>query len=275
MGILDDLAMGFGMKERTADYDARTARTIAANRAEQDARDRGAGDHEAMVTGIRARQSYNPSEPTGQSAYYLNRAGARGGYDPGTYRPAIAQDSRPFIQRLLFSPQGAASPNPYAIGPMSFNQPLPMPGLLGILGYASGLLGPRVPPTVSAPKGAMRGRPAGYTSPTGLTDDDMGLPDAPVSVPDIRLRRAAGTPTAPYDVASGSLLEDYDYLIDEDMTAEAGLAPTASDAPVTESDPEYDAFVEAARQDPLYAGVVDNPKAMRNIFNMYKDQMNQ
>jgi hypothetical protein len=51
--------------------------------------------------------------------------------------------------------------------------------------------------------------------------------------------------------------------------------PTASDAPVAESDAEYDAFVEAARQDPLYVGVVDNPEAMRNIFNMYKDQMGQ
>ena len=35
MGILDDLAMGFGLKERTEDYDARTARTIASNEAEQ------------------------------------------------------------------------------------------------------------------------------------------------------------------------------------------------------------------------------------------------
>ena len=31
MGILDDLAMGFGLKARTQDYDARTARTIAMN----------------------------------------------------------------------------------------------------------------------------------------------------------------------------------------------------------------------------------------------------
>ena len=30
MGFFDDLAMGLGFKERTQDYDARTARTIAA-----------------------------------------------------------------------------------------------------------------------------------------------------------------------------------------------------------------------------------------------------
>jgi hypothetical protein len=52
------------------------------------------------------------------------------------------------------------------------------------------------------------------------------------------------------------------------MPAAVGLAPETSD-------PEYDAFVEAARQDPIYAGVIDNPEAMRNIYNMYKEQMGQ
>lgn len=132
MGLLDDLAMGFGLKERTEDYDARTARTIASNAAEEEARSRGAGDHAAMVAGIRARQSYDPSQPTGQSAYYLNRAGGE------EYRPDIADDNRSILSRLLFSPESTPSPEPYAIGPVSFDEPLRVPTMFGLLG---GLLG--------------------------------------------------------------------------------------------------------------------------------------
>lgn len=126
MGILDDLAMGFGMKERTADYDARTAKTIAAREASQAVRAAGGGDHASMVAGLRARQKYDPQNPTGRSAAYLNRINGVG------YRPQIAQDDRPFMQRLLTSPQGAPSPNPYAIGPVSMDKPLPRFGLLGL-----------------------------------------------------------------------------------------------------------------------------------------------
>lgn len=285
MGILDDLAMGFGMKERTADYDARTARTIAGSQAERAARRAGASDHAAMVARLRAQQSYDPSAPTGPSADYLNRAGARGGYDVGAYRPTIAQDDRPFMQRLLFSPQGDASPNPYAVGPMSFDQPLPMPGLLGILSNITGFLGgPREPGTVSAPQGPMRVRPTGYTPPPAQVAPNIALQR--FEAPNARAIRAAqaanyytgaapvagmtddmmGLPSGP--VTTTSLLEDYDYLMEPDMPAAVGLAPETSD-------PEYDAFVEAARQDPIYAGVIDNPEAMRNIYNMYKEQMGQ
>lgn len=133
MGILDDLAMGFGLKERTADYDARTARTIAASKAAADAISSGKGTHAAMKARMRARQSYDPSNPTDQSEYYLDRAGLRGGYEAGGYRPTIVDDQRPFIQRLLYSPESAPSPNPYAIGPVSMEKPLQIPSILGIL----------------------------------------------------------------------------------------------------------------------------------------------
>lgn len=284
MGFFDDLAMGLGFKERTQDYDARTARTIAA----QDAYNRSGGSEAQRAQAAqRARSNFSYDTAGGNAKIFLDRVGARGGYDPGAYRPAVIADDRPFTQRLFTSPQGPASPNPFAIGPASFSKPLPMPGLLGILGYASGLLGPREPGTVPAPEGPMRVRPAGYTPPPAAPAPLQGTAGTYTAayepkVPDIRLRRAAGTPTAPYDVSAGytaspSLLEDYEYLMDPDMPATVGLAPTASDADVADipPDPEYDAFVEAARKDPLYVGVVDNPEAMRNIFNMYKAQMGQ
>lgn len=115
MGILDDLAMGFGLKERTEDYDARTARNIALSEQYDNDFDR-----------IRARQSGAYDVKRGGAAQFL---GSRG---RDNYNPQIADDDRPFMQRMMTSPAGAASPTPYAIGPLSMDQPLPQFGLLGL-----------------------------------------------------------------------------------------------------------------------------------------------
>lgn len=226
MGFFDDLAMGLGFKERTQDYDARTARTIAA----QDAYNRASGSEAQRAQAAqRARSNFSYDTAGGNARIFLDRVGAKGGYDPGAYRPAVIADDRPFTQRLFTSPQGPASPNPFAIGPASFSKPLPMPGLLGILGYASGLLGPREPGTVSAPEGPMRVRPAGYTPPPAAPAPLQGTAGTYTAayeprVPDIRLRQAAGTYTGPYeaskyispDYTATKLLDDYDYLMDRD-----------------------------------------------------------
>ena len=170
MGILDDLAMGFGLKERTQDYDARTARTIAANQASQRISDAGGSDHDAMVAGIRARQSYNPSTPTAQGRSFLDRAGARGGYDAGTYTPAIAEDNRPFMQRFMRSPESPVSPNPYAIGPMQFDEPIKLPALslAGLLSSAFGGFGGNQ----DKPRVSTRREPA-----TGKIEGGSGQPE--------------------------------------------------------------------------------------------------
>ena len=251
MGFFDDLAMGLGFKERTQDYDARTARTIAA----QDAyKSSGGSEAQRAQAAQRARSNFSYDTAGGNARIFLDRVGAKGGYDPGAYRPAVAQDDRPFMQRLLTSPQGPASPNPFAIGPASFSKPLPMPGLLGILGYASGLLGPREPGTVSAPEGPMRVRPAGYTPPPAQVAPLQGTAGTYTAayepkVPDIRLRQAAGTYTAPYAV-NASLLDDYDYLMDPDMPMAVGLAPSASDVPETPlgADVTFEEFMDLQRQ---------------------------
>jgi len=135
MGLLDDLAMGFGLKERTEDYDARTARNIAETQAFGD-------DHHAVH---RARQGYVSTGPRGrdyaaeyQAAFDNPRGQAQRflgsrGYDEG-YTPQRVEDNRPFMQRLLFSPESTPSPTPYAIGPVSFDEPLRMPTMFGLLG---------------------------------------------------------------------------------------------------------------------------------------------
>lgn len=243
MGILDDLAMGFGLKERTADYDARTARTIAGSDAERAVRRSGGGDHAAMVARLRAQQSYDPSAPTGRSADYLNRAGARGGYEVGGYRPTIAQDDRPFMQRLFTSPASTPSPNPYAIGPISMDKPLPRFGLLGLFtGGMSNLFSRDRDPSaaISVGERAMGMLPSALTQTTPMgtngqpettfTEDFSGIdvydPATDYIAPDL-------SETMPLITAEQDFATDQDFLdtvqsaID---TAEAGTAPPLSNS---------------------------------------------
>lgn len=42
---------------------------------------------------------------------------------------------------------------------------------------------------------------------------------------------------------------------------------------MSSGDPEYDAFVNMVKDDAQFVGIMDNPVALRNIFNMYKQQM--
>ncbi len=42
---------------------------------------------------------------------------------------------------------------------------------------------------------------------------------------------------------------------------------------MSSGDPQYDAFVNMVKDDAAFAGIMDNPVALRNIFNMYKQQM--
>jgi hypothetical protein len=235
MGLLDDLQMGFGLKERTEDYDARTARTIAANEAEQAARSRGAGDHAAMIAGIRARQSYDPSQPTGQSEYYLNRAG---GTD---YRPAIAQDDRPFMQRLLFSPESAASPRDYAIGPLTMDQPLPKFGLLGLLSGLGGMFGRDVP-TVAADASPMRVRPSSGFNLGGSAQEgtrfDIRTEAEPIDYSD-------GIPVQdPATIAATEALKDLSYLPEPDIDVDFSDFPASNSA--------FEAFIPSATTTPSY-----------------------
>lgn len=150
MGLLDDLAMGFGLKERTEDYDARTARNIAVSEQYDNEFDR-----------IRARQSGNYDVTRGGAAQFL---GSRG---RDNYNPQIAQDNRSFGQRFLFSPESAPSPTPYAIGPLAMSQPLPKFGILGMLSGLGGLLGDNTQ-QMGPPRTTVRPmlRPDGFTQPT-------------------------------------------------------------------------------------------------------------
>jgi len=82
MGLLDDLQMGFGLKERTADYDARTARTIAVNDATRNI----SNDFERTK-----RQTQLRNDPSFDYSNYTRRSGysaASRGTPPYPERPS-------------------------------------------------------------------------------------------------------------------------------------------------------------------------------------------
>lgn len=151
MGILDDLAMGFGLKERTADYDARTAQTIAANKA---AESNPAGGAMALA------QARNPDS----SFYFGRNADAMAAHDNyltgqgyGTdasgavLAPQVVNSGYGGLAGLLFSaPMNPNSPslafNPVsptsaAIGPLTLDEPIdmPLPGIGMVIKALEGL----------------------------------------------------------------------------------------------------------------------------------------
>jgi hypothetical protein len=125
MGVLDDLAMGLGFKERTEDYDARTANTIAANRV---AADRGDATNVLYLAQARNpdHESYygNYQPAMRDRADYLERVGGE------TYNPQVASspDDADFLQNFFFSAPlsetNPASPRRYALGPLDFDEPI-------------------------------------------------------------------------------------------------------------------------------------------------------
>lgn len=226
MGILDDLQMGLGLKERTEDYDARTARNIALTQAY--------GDDD--VAKMRARQNYtttsNPfggtspfnygdfyrsayNAPQGNAQSFLRRQGGEG------YSPSIMADNRPFFQRALFSQQGTPSPTRYGIGPVKLDGPLRIPSILGMITGALSSFGNRGIPTVSADGGPMRVR--------GPLDAGLNRFESR----DARSRRAAlaaGYPTpdlSPRDILPGVTAAG--ILTDDDMGLPTGPVPDFGD----------------------------------------------
>lgn len=197
MGLLDDLQMGFGLKERTEDYDARTARTIALNEEYGNEFDR-----------IRARASGDYDVRSGGAAQFLGSRGRE------NYAPQIADDDRPFMQRMMTSPTGDASPTPYAIGPLTMDQPLPKFGLLGLLSGLGGMFGRDVQ-EMGPPQTTVRPmlRPEGFTPSMS----------APTSEPEVE--RPYMSPTTYTNVFSTNRMLGMPYSQPFDYTQFSGLAP--------------------------------------------------
>lgn len=290
MGILDDLAMGFGLKARTQDYDARTARAIALE-------ERYGDDHIAQM---RARQGYITTSPDAratpiglndagrmqyQYGYDVNSGAARRFLDsrdgPG-YNPARIprdQDNRSFVQRALFSPQSdLMSPKPYAIGPLNFDGPLRIPGILGMI--TGGLFGQqdREIPTVSADSGPMRVRPNVRSSgPTyGTTPYEIGnsgagmdyvtpAPSGPqyTGAKDYALGYGIDSPLLDFRPTTADVMESHIPLDSEVETTDYG--------PGDDNTMSFEEYVESVSAiDNVTGAPVDkSPEAMRKSFERF------
>lgn len=134
MGMLDDLAMGLGLMERTEDYDARTADTIAASRV--------AADRGDATNAMYLAQARNPDHST-YFGNYEPAMQARNDYlfDVGgsTYNPQVAerQEGNNVFQNLLYSApmseDNPVSPRRVAIGPFNLDEPLSIPTPLSLM----------------------------------------------------------------------------------------------------------------------------------------------
>ena len=250
MGLLDDLQMGFGLKERTEDYDARTARTIAANEA-------AGGSNDAM----RLAQARNPQHssflPVSRSRGAQQYLGSRG-YAEG-YTPQVADDDRPFMQRLLFSPASTPSPTRYAIGPLTMDQPLPKFGLLGLLSGLGGMFG-RDAQEMGPPQTTVRPmlRPEGFSvTPDVVPATNVGMDRFESDdARNIRASLASGMPTVPLSVlAMQGPNQPTSYALGQGTKSTAayplGLAEKYSEAALSQMAPEmidYLSRIEAEEQ---------------------------
>ena len=200
MGILDDLAMGFGLKERTEDYDARTARTIALNE-----------QYDNEVDRLRARQSGAYDVTRGGAARYLQSRGRE------NYAPQIARDDRSFGQRFLYSQEGSPSPTPYAIGPISMDKPLSLPPISPLGFFMSLMARDRSAPTVAADTAPMRERP------------DSGYNLGGSAQPGTRFYESTNVPVAEFEKPSASILDTAAAAIDAGVNPPPLATPSVYD----------------------------------------------
>lgn len=283
MGILDDLAMGFGLKPRTQDYDARTARGAAIDAAVGNAPQQMAG---MIASTLNAGGTISPSSSMYQ---YLDKSAFSGSDDSGGYSGAqLFGEKSPAYNKYLtdrgyeagYIPQvgstALSGPNPYAIGPFTSANPIRLPGILGLI--TGGLFGQRdrEVPTVSADGGPMRVRPRKYQRyniPNSLTDDDMGLPDFPSSVglegpkypsrADYLLRYGNDGLLADPEPTTADLMESHIPLDSEVETTDYG--------PGDDNTMSFEEYVESVSSiDNLTGMPVDkSPEAMRRSFERF------
>jgi|11_taG_2_1085331.scaffolds.fasta_scaffold05981_3 hypothetical protein len=256
MGILDDLAMGFGLKEKDRDYYDRTEQTM--RRTQGDAR----ADQYNKYLG-RTESGFEPNSRYGNAPNYSTAIGpsvsdfrqaANPGRDPYTSGGQLRSDFQP--GSLAQTYRDANLPQPGTFMHKLTNLPTPMGVLARIIsGYDA-------PP----PQGELRSsyRPQRKQAP-------IIEPVAPITTP------VAGG-SVPMDMeaaysASPSLLEpDVQFEVftpSNKAAADAGLEVGQPSDPRYMPGGEFDAFMEQVGSLPVFDKYRDDPVRMRAIFEEY------
>ena len=159
--------------------------------------------------------------------------------------------------------------NAAGIAPYGYNQPRRY-AQVGMQGY----------PTAAAPAPTGGGSSTVTPDPINVPQDLSNLSNAPTTRSGLvgySPQVVAGTPD-PYGVGQGGEMAGVSIpsglLMNQPArTPQSAMAMPQTAAPSVPQDPAYNAFVESVRNDPMFAGIIDNPQAMRNIYTMYKQQM--
>lgn len=234
MGILDDLAMGFGFKEKDRDYYDRTAATISRNQGSD------AGDRYRSSISERYAEAPNYGTAIGPSLSDFRQV-ANPGRDPYTSGGRLRSDFQP--GSLAQTYRDANLPQPGTFMHKLTNTPT----LMGILARIIG--GYDAPP----PQGELRSsyRPQRQQAP-------IIEPVAPITTP------TAGS-AVPVDMEA--LYSTSPSLPRPDVQLEAFTGQPSD--PRYMPGGEFDAFMEQVGSLPAFDKYRDDPVRMRAIFEEY------
>ncbi len=234
MGILDDLAMGFGLKEKDRDYYDRTAATIS--------RDQGSDAGDRYRSSISERYAAAPNYGTaiGPSVSDFRQV-ANPGRDPYTSGGRLRSDFQP--GSLAQTYRDANLPQPGTFMHKLTNMPTPMGVLARIIsGYDA-------PP----PQGELRSSYRPQKQQTPIID-----PVAPITTP------AAGGAVpmdmeAAYSASPNLTQPDVQFEVFTGNPSDPRYRPGG----------EFDAFMEQVGSLPIFDKYRGDPARMRAIFEQY------
>lgn len=242
MGILDDLAMGFGFKEKDRDYYDRTADTISRNQGSD------AGDRYRSSISERYAAAPNYGTAIGPSVSDFRQV-ANPGRDPYTSGGRLRPDFQP--GSLAQTYRDANLPQPGTFMHKLTNTPT----LMGILARIIG--GYDAPP----PQGELRSsyRPQRQQAP-------IIEPVAPITTAPAR------TEMSSFDFAPSLLEPDVQLEVftpSNKAAADAGLEVGQPSDPRYMPGGEFDAFMEQVGSLPAFDKYRGDPVRMRAIFEEY------
>jgi hypothetical protein len=246
MGILDDLAMGFGLKERDRDYYDRTAATISRNQGSD------AGDRYMSGLGDKYRAAPNYSTAIGPSlADFRQIPNTGAGANPYDASGNLRSDYKPGSAAQRYRDVGR--PQPGTLPHMLTRSP-------GILGLLANIFGGYKP---IQPQGDLRSsyKPMSATAAPAAS--------APPSRPQMRSQvlppQVSGIPAdmeAQYSTSPAPLLATPDVQLE-------AFTGQPSD-PMYMPGGDFDAFVESTMAFPDFDGIRDDRDLMMDVFEKYR-----
>ena len=247
MGILDDLAMGFGLKERDRDYYDRTAATISRNQGSD------AGDKYMSGLGDKYKAAPNYSTAIGPSLADFRQVPNTGaGANPYDVSGNLRSDYKPGSAAQRYRDVGR--PQPGTLPHMLTRSP-------GILGLLANLFGGYKP---IQPQGELR---SSY-KPMSAKAAPMGFTPEPVAA-------YSGIPAdmeAQYSTSPAPLLATPDIgpSFPKNTFGEVVLDSGQPSDPMYMQGGDFDAFVKSTMAFPDFDGIRDNRDLMMDVFEKYR-----